>query len=42
MRVIANIAPGPAWLAGRSVYEQGEPIGAHLRAAPLTRSETRL
>ena len=31
MRVVAHITPGPAWLAGRSVYEQGEPIGAHLR-----------
>ena len=31
MRVIAHIAPGQAWLKGRSVYEQGEPVGAHLR-----------
>lgn len=31
MRVIAHIAPGPSWLTGRSVAEQGEPVRAHLR-----------
>ena len=31
MRVIAHIAPGPSWLTGRPVVEQGEPIRAHLR-----------
>jgi uncharacterized protein YciI len=30
MRVIARIAPGPNWLADRSVYGQGPPIEAHL------------
>jgi uncharacterized protein YciI len=30
MRVVAHIAPGPAWLPGRSVFEQGKPIAAHL------------
>jgi uncharacterized protein YciI len=31
MRIIAHIAPGPNWLPGRSVYEQGEPVRDHLR-----------
>ena len=31
MRVVAHIAPGPAWRPGRSVFEQGEPVRAHLR-----------
>lgn len=31
MRVVAYITPGPAWLAGRSVFEQGKPVEAHLR-----------
>jgi uncharacterized protein YciI len=30
MRYIALIEHGPAWLAGRSVYEQGPAIEAHL------------
>jgi uncharacterized protein YciI len=29
MRVVAHIAPGPAWLPGRSVFEQGKSIAAH-------------
>lgn len=30
MRCIALIDRGPSWLEGRSVYEQGRPIEAHL------------
>ena len=30
MRVIARIIPGPRWQCGRSVYEQGPAIQAHL------------
>ena len=32
MRCIALISHGPAWLAGRSVYEQGPVVDAHLAA----------
>jgi uncharacterized protein YciI len=30
LRVLARIVPGPAWLPGKSVYQQGLPIQAHL------------
>lgn len=30
MRYVALLRPGPAWLAGRTVYEQGPPIQRHL------------
>jgi uncharacterized protein YciI len=30
MRVLARIVPGPAWLPGKSVYQQGLAIAAHL------------
>ena len=30
MRVIVHLSPGPNWILGKSVYEQGEPIEAHL------------
>lgn len=29
MRVIAHLSPGPNWIAGKTLYEQGEPIQAH-------------
>lgn len=29
MRVIAHLSPGPKWIAGKTLYEQGEPIEAH-------------
>lgn len=32
MRVIAHISPGPYWIGGKTVYEQGAPIEAHLDA----------
>lgn len=30
MRIIARIHPGPAWLAGRTVFEQGPVMNEHL------------
>ncbi|NNN09571.1 MAG: hypothetical protein HKL85_10320 [Acidimicrobiaceae bacterium] len=30
MRVIVHLTPGPNWIDGKSVYEQGEPMDAHL------------
>ncbi|NNN09322.1 MAG: hypothetical protein HKL85_09045 [Acidimicrobiaceae bacterium] len=30
MRVIVHLTPGPNWIDGKSVYEQGEPMEAHL------------
>ena len=30
MRIIARIQPGPAWLAGKSVFEQGSVMNEHL------------
>ena len=30
MHIIARIHPGPAWLAGRSVFEQGPVMNEHL------------
>lgn len=31
MRVLARITPGPTWMPGRTVWEQGPAIAAHLR-----------
>ena len=30
MRIIARIHPGPAWLAGKTVFEQGPVMNEHL------------
>jgi len=30
MRFVALLTPGPAWVAGRTVYQQGPPIQGHL------------
>jgi uncharacterized protein YciI len=30
MRVLAHIRPGPSWLAGRAVWQQGPAVEAHL------------
>jgi uncharacterized protein YciI len=30
MRIVARINPGPAWLAGKTVFEQGPVINEHL------------
>lgn len=30
MRIFARIQPGPAWLAGRTVFEQGPVMNEHL------------
>jgi len=32
VRIVALIGHGPEWVAGRSVYEQGPAINAHLNA----------